>query len=151
MPGRLIGIARKDRSHGTMETLDHVAVGVATGVHGDYRGAIHPGKPDRRQITVMAAEDWTAALAELGRPVPWEQRRANLLVEGIALPRETGMRLRIGLVVIEITGECYPCRRMDAVAEGLQLALRPGWRGGRVGRVIAGGRIALGDNVEVEQ
>ena len=150
MPGRLIGIARKGRPLGPMETLDHVLVGLDTGVHGDHRGAMRPGKSNRRQITIMAAEDWTAALDQLGQPVSWEQRRVNLLSEGITLPRETGARLRIGPVLIEITGECDPCRRMDAVAEGLLIALTPDWRGGRIARVIEGGEIAVGDMIEVE-
>jgi MOSC domain-containing protein YiiM len=119
-------------------------------VQGDHRGAIRPGKSNRRQVTILMAEDWTAAIADLGRPVSWEQRRANLLVEGVVLPREEGARLRIGGATVEITGECDPCRRMDAVADGLQLALRPDWRGGRIARVIEGGAIALGDEVEVE-
>ncbi|WP_340314376.1 MOSC domain-containing protein [Rhizorhabdus argentea] len=147
MTGRLIGIARKDRPRGEMETLDHVAVGVDTGIAGDFRGAMRAGKINRRQVTIMAAEDWTAALTELGQPVSWEQRRANLLVEGIELPREPGTLLRIGAVLVEITGECDPCRRMDDVADGLLLALMPEWRGGRTARVIEGGDIALGDRV----
>ena len=150
MPGRLIGIARKSRPLVAMEIVDHVEVGVGTGIAGDYRGALRPGKSNHRQISLMAAEDWTAALAELGRPLPWEQRRANLLCEGILLPREEGARLRIGTVLIEITGECDPCRRMDAVADGLRRALTPDWRGGRVARVIEGGAIALGDEVRIE-
>ena len=149
MPGRLIGIARKDRPLVAMETVDHVAVGIETGIAGDYRGARRPGKADHRQISIMAAEDWTAALSELGRPVSWEQRRANLLVEGIDLPREAGARLRIGAALVEITGECDPCRRMDAVADGLRRALTPEWRGGRVARVIEGGEIAIGDTIEI--
>lgn len=147
MPGRLIGIARKGRPRGEMETLDHAMIGTETGIAGDYRGAMRPGKINRRQITIMAAEDWMAALAELGQPVSWEQRRANLLVEGIELPREPGTLLRIGAALVEITGECDPCRRMDAVADGLLLALMPAWRGGRTARVIEGGEIALGDRV----
>ena len=147
MPGRLIGIARKGRPRGEMETLDHAMVGIETGIAGDYRGAMRPGKINRRQITIIAAEDWMAALAELGEPVSWEQRRANLLVEGIVLPREPGTRLKVGKVLVEITGECDPCRRMDTVADGLLLALMPDWRGGRTARVIEGGDIALGDLV----
>ena len=151
MPGRLIGIARKDRSHGPMEVIDHVAIGLDTGVHGDHRGAIRPGRSNKRQVTIMMAEDWSAALAELGTPVSWEERRANLLVEGIVLPRTSGALVRIGAALFEITGECDPCRRMDAVADGLQIALRPEWRGGRNMRVIEAGPIAVGDAIEVEE
>lgn len=150
MAGRLIGIARKSRAHGPLETVDAVEIGLATGVHGDHRGATRPGKSNRRQVTILRAEDWAAAIAELGIPVSWEQRRANLLVEGVDLPQAAGAMLRIGAALFEITGECDPCRRMDAVADGLQSALRPEWRGGRIARVIEGGHIALGDTVEIE-
>jgi len=148
MAGRLIGIARKHRPHAPMEVIDHAMVGPETGIGGDYRGAINPGR-NRRQVTILLAEDWLEALGELGHKVAWQDRRANLLVEGIKLPREQGRLLQVGEVLLEITGECDPCRRMDAVADGLRLALTPNWRGGRTTRVIAGGAIRLGDNVEL--
>ena len=150
MPGRLIGIARKDRPRVPMEVIDHAQIGTDIGVAGDYRGAMHPGRANRRQVTILMAEDWSAALAEHGTPIPWYERRANLLVEGIVLPRERGIRVRIGTAVLEITGECDPCRRMDAVSDGLQIALRADWRGGRTCTVIRGGAIAIGDEVRIE-
>lgn len=150
MPGRLIGIARKDRPRASMEVVDHARIDTDTGVAGDYRGAMHPGRVNKRQVTILMAEDWSAALAEHGRPIPWYERRANLLVEAIVLPREAGVRIRIGSAVFEITGECDPCRRMDAVSDGLQLALRPEWRGGRTCTVIEGGVIAIGDEVRID-
>ncbi len=148
MPGRLIGIARKPRPRADVETIDHAAVGIDSGVSGDFRGAIRPGKSGRRQITIMAAEDWAATLAELGVAVSWEQRRVNLLSEGIVLPRELGARLRIGQILIEITGECDPCSRMEEIATGLKAALTPDWRGGRIAKVIEGGDIAIGDEIQ---
>ncbi len=149
MPGRLIGIARKGRPRVAMEVIDHADIGTDTGVQGDYRGAMHPGRPNKRQVTILMAEDWSAALAEHGTPIPWQERRANLLVEGIVLPREPGVRVKVGGAVLEITGECDPCRRMDAVSDGLQIALRPEWRGGRTCTVIEAGAIAIGDDVEI--
>lgn len=148
MVGRLIGIARKDRPHAVMEVIDHARVGLDTGVEGDYRGAIRPGQ-NMRQVTIMMAEDWMAALGEHGATVSWQDRRVNLLVEGIVLPRQEGALVRIGTALFEITGECDPCRRMDAVSDGLRLALTPEWRGGRTTIVIEGGEIAVGDSVEI--
>ncbi len=133
-----------------MEVIDHARIGTYTGVAGDYRGAMHPGRVNKRQVTILLAEDWSAAIADHGTPVSWEERRANLLVEGVALPREAGVRVRVGEAVLEITGECDPCRRMDAVSDGLQMALRPDWRGGRTCTVIAAGAIAIGDEVRIE-
>lgn len=154
--GRLGGIARHGRSRGPIETLHHVSVTQAEGVHGDLRGAIRPGKSGRRQISLIEAESWDAAIAELGgavdRAMPWHVRRANLLVEGIRLPREAGKVVAIGdSLRIEITCECDPCSRMDEILPGLKTALLPDWRGGVLGRVLTDGEIAVGDEVRIEE
>lgn len=149
--GRLIGIARHARPRGAVETLDHAEMTTTLGVAGDFRGAAKPGGKRKRQVTVMAAADWMAAVGELGVPLEWHVRRVNLLVEGLALPRIPGSRLRFaGGAVLEVTGECDPCSRMEEIAPGLKAALTPDWRGGITTRVIADGPIALGDRVEIE-
>lgn len=142
----LIGIARKARSHAPMELLDQVNVTTQLGLDGDYRGKLR-----RRQVTILAEEDWQAACAEIDRPdIRWTARRANLLVRGITLPRTKGSKVTIGTVVFRITGETDPCNRMDDVAPGLREALTPDWRGGVTCRVIAGGTISVGDVVSTQ-
>lgn len=134
-----------------METLGHVAVTIERGVEGDCRGVRKPTGRNRRQVTVFTLAGWQAALAEVGAQIAWEQRRANILVDGIVLAGTTGARLRFaGGVVLDVTGECDPCRRMEAVAPGLETALRPDWRGGVISRVAAGGMLAVGDDVRIE-
>lgn len=126
-----------------MEELSEAELSPEGGVAGDFRG-----RPGRRQLTILAAEDWADALAELGgAPVPWTTRRVNLLVEGIALSRGPAARLWIGEVLVELTGECDPCELMDRQRPGLRAALEPDWRGGRTARVISGGRLRVGDAV----
>ena len=143
MSGRLEAIARRARPKAPMEALAEVALTPERGVEGDCRG-----RPGRRQVTILAAEDWALAQAGLGgAPSPWTVRRANLLVAGLALPRSPGACLRIGGVLIELTGECDPCERMDRQRAGLRQALAPDWRGGRTGRIVAGGRVRVGDEV----
>lgn len=133
-----------------METVGHATVSPETGVAGDFRGAMRRG-PYKRQVTVLEREDWDAATAEVDRQIPWEERRANLLVEGIDLPQVKGRRLRIGSdVVLEVTRETDPCERMEALAPGLKAALMPNWRGGVCTFVVSGGEIAVGDAVEIE-
>ncbi|MCW1383366.1 MOSC domain-containing protein [Novosphingobium sp. KCTC 2891] len=149
--GLLKGIARHDRPRGPIETVSRVRVTEGEGVHGDLRGALRPGKTGKRQITLMEAESWTAAMAELGLDLPWRVRRANLLVEGLRLPREPGAIIRIGDTLrIRVTCECDPCNRMDEIAPGLKVALLPDWRGGVCGKVISDGDIAIGDEVRIE-
>jgi MOSC domain-containing protein YiiM len=143
--GRLVSIARRDRKRAPMEVLDRARITGDAGVEGDFRG-----RPGKRQVTVLASEDWQAACAELGRSLPWTDRRANLLIEGIPLPRRTGSRLVIGAAVLEITGELDPCSRMDEASDGLREALTPDWRGGVTCRVLADGDVRVGDAVDTE-
>lgn len=139
----LIGIARKAKSYAPMETLDHVKVTKELGVDGDFRGKLR-----KRQVTILSEEGWNAACAEINRSdIAWTERRANLFVRGIDLPRTTGSQIVIGDVVFEVTGETDPCNRMDAVADGLKNAMTPDWRGGVTCRVIEGGNLTLGDHV----
>jgi MOSC domain-containing protein YiiM len=130
---------------------------MAEGVHGDIRGALASTKKTRkRQVSLMEAESWAAALDDLrladeDRP-PWHARRANLLVEGLRLPREPGKVIAIGATLrIETTVETEPCERMDALLPGLKATLMPDWRGGVCGRVLTDGDIAIGDEVRIEE
>jgi len=150
--GRLLGIARRDRPRGPMETVTRVLVTREDGLCGDFRGALRPGKKNWRQVSLLEAESWAEAMALLGADVPWQERRANLLVGGLKLPRRTGAVLAIGASLrIETTGECDPCSRMEEVAPGLKAALMPFWRGGVLGKVLADGEIAIGDEIRIEE
>ena len=134
-----------------METLDHADVTIEQGLQGDFRGSLKPGR-NKRQVTVMAAEGWRDALRELDTAIPWEQRRVNLLVEGLPLERSEGARIRFDSgLVLQVTGECDPCSRMEEVAPGLKAVLLPHWRGGVTTIVIESGPIRVGDNVRIER
>lgn len=150
--GTLAGIARHARPKAPMELLDRAVVTIEGGIDGDFRGAVKPGGRGRRQVTLMERRDWDAALADLDRNIPWQERRVNLLVDGLDLPQSAGAQLRIGAdVLVTVTGECDPCSRMETIATGLKAALTPDWRGGVTARVIRGGEIALGDEIGIEQ
>jgi MOSC domain-containing protein YiiM len=151
--GRLLGIAHRRARRIPMQVRGEGAITPQAGLAGDYKGARHP----RRQITVLAREAWEAALAEFpadlfpasSPDLPWTARRANLLVEGIELPRAKGGILQIGPVRLEITGQTYPCHRMEESRAGLLAALAKDWRGGVTCRVLEGGLVRLDDPVEV--
>ena len=149
--GRLAGIARHDRPRGPMEELPVATVTCEAGIEGDVRGTAMRRKG--RQVSLIEAESWNAAISELGGDaLPWYSRRANLLVEGVSLPREAGKVVAIGESLrIEVTMECDPCQRMDEIKPGLRAALAPDWRGGVLGTVVAEGEIAVGDEVRIEE
>lgn len=148
--GRVAGMARGAASRAPMETLEAARIGVEFGLEGDYRGTPRPGSARKRQVTIVSREAWDAACADLGCEIPWTARRANLLVEGVALPRRAGDVIAIGDVRLEMRAAVNPCRRMDEAAPGLCEALVPEWRGGIGCRVLRGGEIAVGDAVRIE-
>lgn len=131
-----------------MEVLERATVTLAGGIEGDFRGAMK-GKPYKRQISLMEARDWTAVQAEVGHNLPWQERRSNLLVDGIDLPQRAGVRLRVGGAVLETTVETEPCERMEKLAAGLRAALTPDWRGGVCARVVEEGAITVGDAIGI--
>jgi MOSC domain-containing protein YiiM len=140
--GYLKGIAYKSASRAPMITIEESFVGYSIGVQGDIRG-----KPGKRQLTILSEEDFSEACQQLGQTLPWTIRRANLLVSGIQLQQATGKHLRIGDLLVEITGETEPCYRMDEQHEGLKDALTPLWRGGVTAKVITEANIKTGDPV----
>ena len=133
-----------------MELIGQAAVTLSGGIQGDYRGAMK-GKPYKRQVTLIEAKDWAAAQEIVGHNIAWQERRANLLVEGLDLPQRPGMRLRVGTALLEVTRETDPCERMEALAEGLRAALLPDWRGGVCTKVVEEGDIAVGDEIRIEE
>ena len=148
MTAILTGLARRNTRRAPMEICSNGIIGVSIGLHGDFKGAKHP----TRQITVMAEEDWQAALQSLpsdAADLPWTVRRANMCVRGLRLPRVKTAILAVGDVKLEVTGQTYPCRRMDEAYPGLLKALAKDWRGGVTCRVLEGGPVALGDMVSI--
>ena len=149
--GTLAGIARHGRPRGLIEELETVNITVESGLDGDFRGAVKPGGKGRRQVSLIEAGDWAAAMADLDARIRWSQRRANLLVDGFDLPQQEGARVRIGPVLLEITQRCDPCSRMEEIAAGLKAALTPDWRCGALAKVIEGGTITIGDMIALEE
>ena len=92
-----------------------------------------------RQVTLLGAEAWARAEAELGETVDPSARRANLMIRGLELSESRGRVLRVGACLILVRGETRPCRRMDEAHRGLQAALDPEWRAGIYGEVLTGG------------
>ena len=149
--GRIAGIARHDTPLGPMEVLDSAELIEGQGIAGDFRGTRKAGSTGQNGVVLIEAADWVAATAECGAAVPWSERRGNLLVEGLDIPQQPGARLRIGpQVLVEITQECAPCERMEALHPGLRSALEPDWRAGARARVLRGGEVAVGDEIRIE-
>lgn len=148
--GVIAGIARHAYAKAPMEVIDLAEITEPGGITGDHRGQRKPGSAGRRQVTLIERGDWDAAMAEVGRDLPWWSRRCNLLIDGLDLPQVPGTRLLLGAdVVLEMTRFTDPCERMEALAPGLFDALMVDWRGGVCSRVLQGGTIRIGDLIRV--
>lgn len=143
---KLEAIAVRATPRKKMTELSKACVTNERGVDGDSRGNAGP-----RQVTVLSSEAWHAACRDVGTDLPWTLRRANLLIRGIKLADTTGATLRIGKVLLEITGETLPCSRMDEQHPGLTQSLEPDWRGGVCCLVRVAGVVRVGDDVEINQ
>jgi MOSC domain-containing protein YiiM len=150
--GVIAGMARHAYAKAPMEVIERAEITETGGIAGDFRGARKPGASGKRQVTLIERADWDAAMAEVGRDIPWYHRRANLLIDGLDLPQVAGTRLRLGAdVVLEVTRFTDPCERMEALAPGLLAALMIDWRGGVCSRVLQGGAIHIGDVIRIDE
>ena len=119
----------------SVESADLVA---GYGIEGD-RHATSRGPRTRRQVLLMDVETLGSFGLEGG------QTRENVTTKGIdlhALP--AGSRVALGdEAVVEITGFCDPCGRMDELRDGLREAMVD--RRGMLATVVAGGGVRVGD------
>jgi MOSC domain-containing protein YiiM len=115
------------------------------GISGDRYQSTHDGP---RQVTLIAAEDLAAIAAFLGHnAVPPDLLRRNIVTSGINLLALKDRRLRLGTALLEVSGDCAPCSRMEEVlGTGGYNAVRG--HGGITARIIEGGEVTIGDAVE---
>ncbi len=143
--GRVEWIGVRPARDVPMREADAVQATAGKGLTGD-RYASASGK---RGVTLLQAEHLPviAALAGHASVAPALLRR-NLLISGIALAALQGRTFQIGEVVLEGTGPCDPCARMEqALGPGGYNAMRG--HGGLTARIVRGGIIRMGDRVAV--
>jgi MOSC domain-containing protein YiiM len=119
---------------------------IGTGLDGDR----YKGKPEsKRQVSLIQAEHLAAIGSYLGQePIDPLLTRRNLVVRGINLLSLKDKRFTIGETILEFSGECHPCSRMEKnLGEGGYNAMRQ--HGGILARVIQEGVIRVGDRVKV--
>lgn len=117
---------------------------VDCGLSGDH----YASKGGKRQVTLIQAEHIAAVSSMLGREMidPLSLRR-NVVVHGINLQSLKGKQFKLGEAILEHTGDCHPCSRMEEnLGEGGYNAMRG--HGGITAKVISSGVIRNGDSLE---
>ncbi|HZP91861.1 MAG TPA: MOSC domain-containing protein [Burkholderiales bacterium] len=144
--GRVEWLGVRPRYRAALVARPEVEALADFGLQGDHYGKAG----GRRQVTLIQAEQLEAVAKMLGRPaIPPEWVRRNILVSGINVLALRERRFRVGQAVLEGTGECAPCSRMEeALGIGGYNAMRG--HGGITARILAGGVIRVGDPVEAQ-
>jgi len=115
------------------------------GLDGDH----YAGRSGNRSVTLIQSEHLLVIASLLHREEvsPAELRR-NIVVSGINLLALKDRRFKIGSAVLEMSGLCHPCSRMEKVlGEGGYNAMRG--HGGITASVVIPGTITLKDKVEL--
>lgn len=110
-PGQLAWIGLRPERRTPMVEVAQALLEPGRGLRSDrWRGSA----TGARQMTLVAAEHLRTIACHLGLDaVAPAQLRRNLVVEGVNLLALKGHRLRTGAALLEFSGACYPCSRME--------------------------------------
>jgi MOSC domain-containing protein YiiM len=143
-PGRVTWLGLRPERRAPMEVAGVLHLETGRGVSGDRYSKLD----GNRQVTLIGAENLAAIGAFLGTAsVDPEAVRRNIVIEGLNLRALKERRFRLGEAILQTTGECHPCSRMEEILGiGGYNAMRG--QGGITAKVLRGGMVKLGDGVE---
>jgi len=145
--GRLQWIGLRPEKRAELISVESVEALTDKGLQGDHRCLRDGGK---RQVSLIQAEHLPVLASITGHDEVLPQwLRRNLLISGINLYALRDRLFRIGDVVLQGTGICAPCSRMETIlGDGGYNAMRG--HGGINAKVIQGGSINIDDTVTME-
>ena len=144
--GRVDWIGFSNASRGIIQPQTEVRI-VTGGIEGDHH--CRPKRNSKRQVTLIQAEHLPVVAALLGRKdLPPELLRRNIVVSGICLAALRYQTFRIGDAILEGSGNCPPCSRMEENLGPGGYAAMLG-HGGITAIVQTPGRVSVGDAVAV--
>ncbi len=145
--GRIEWLGLRPERLGELVAVDEATLIEGRGIQGDHKVTGRLGT--KRQVTLIQHEHLIAVAGMLHRDeVSPKLTRRNIVVSGINLLALKGKQFRIGEALLEFSGPCEPCSRMEAnLGPGGFNAMRG--HGGITAKVIEGRAIRVGDKVLV--
>ena len=144
--GRLEWIGQRPVRRKTLVSVPEAELKTDSHLLGDHA---RPKADGKRQVTLFQHEHLAAVASYLGLDAPLDpaRLRRNLVMSGLNLLALRNRQIRIGdEVILDITGECHPCSRMEEeLGPGGYNAMRG--HGGLTAHIARGGRIRVGDAV----
>ena len=142
--GRIEWIGIRPQRGAEMLVLDEVQLQPGSGLAGDR----FQGRDDsKRQVTLIQHEHLAVIAACVGLAyIDPALLRRNIVVSGINLLALKEKQFQLGDALLEFSGACHPCSKMEAaLGTGGYNAMRG--HGGITTRVLKAGRIATGDQL----
>lgn len=144
--GKVEWIGLRPKKKEDLKVVESIKVHKGTGLVGDH---FKRSSSFKRQVTLIQQEHLIAISSILGKKmIDPKLARRNIVVSGINLLSLKHHQFRIGSVILETTGICDPCNRMEEnLGKGGYNAMRG--HGGITANVIEDGEIKLGDRIEL--
>lgn len=142
--GELAWIGIRPARTQSMRNRDYAILLTNAGIEGDHRSR---KRGSNRQVTLLQAEHLAVIASLLGREsIEPGLLRRNLIIRGINLAALHNQVFRVGNAILQGTGYCHPCSRMEeTLGTGGYNAVRG--HGGITACVIEGAKIRIGDTV----
>lgn len=143
-PGRVVYLSIRKKRLEPVTALNEVLAVEGKGLEGDR----YQNLGGARQVTLIQAEHLASVSSFVGKNISPDLTRRNIIVKGINLLAFKGKNFKIGQAILQYSGECHPCSRMEEnLGPGGYNALRG--HGGITAKVIEAGLIKLDDEVIV--
>jgi MOSC domain-containing protein YiiM len=142
-PGVVEWIGIRPERKGQVISLGDVEAIAGKGLAGDH----YSGKNGSRQVTLIQFEHLSVVASLMGiNTLDPSFLRRNIAIKGINLLALKDKKFKIGEAVLEMTGLCHPCSRMEEnLGPGGYNAMRG--HGGITAKILESGTIKLKDQV----